>query len=145
MALAEAGVEMFGLVIGSCAVRVHCLPSPRPTQLTIHHQTTLDQNLLVDPTSDETRHPQTSGLLSISCLPAMGTVTNIAFQGDLPPQLLQGVRAPRLSLVTVSQLIFLLMVQGLDLLRSKCEAIHAVAVKALTECEARKEAPANGH
>lgn len=60
-------------------------------------QTTLDTDdnsvtLLIDPTSEEYKHEQSQGLLSIACLPAMGTVTNLSFQGDLSRDAVKQVR-----------------------------------------------------
>ncbi|KAK4054606.1 3'-5'-exoribonuclease [Microbotryomycetes sp. JL221] len=64
-ALAEAGVQMFGLVVGCCAIFSHKTYAP-----------------MLDPTRDEVKHA--AGQVSLSCMPALGTVTNVTMTGTVP-------------------------------------------------------------
>lgn len=69
VALAQAGVEMFGLVIASSAV-------------------IYSDRILLDPTATECDQADDDsdviGLVSLASLPALGTVTNISIQGRIP-------------------------------------------------------------
>ncbi|KZT61699.1 ribosomal protein S5 domain 2-like protein [Calocera cornea HHB12733] len=65
-ALADAGVEMLGLVVGCCAVRVG-LPGTGPRWL--------------DPCEEEQRRAR--GGVGVTCLPALGTVADLWQWGEL--------------------------------------------------------------
>ena len=66
--------------------------------------------LLLDPTSHESL--LASGLISLACLPSLGTITNICLQGVLDASILD--------------LTF-------DALKEACVRVHAVAIQALLE------------
>ncbi|KAM0752520.1 mRNA transport regulator 3 [Meredithblackwellia eburnea MCA 4105] len=62
VALAEAGIQMYGLVIGSSAAFIPSAPTP-----------------LLDPTRDEARFAK--AFVYLACIPALGTVTSTTVQG----------------------------------------------------------------
>jgi len=64
VALAEAGVQMYGLTVGCCA----SLASVDGKLVT-----------LLDPTNAESR--QSQGLITLSCMPALESSTHLAFEG----------------------------------------------------------------
>jgi hypothetical protein len=89
VALAQAGIEMYGLVIGTSAVsrfstalsaqrdtRQAILPPPTTTTHDIYRTP-----LLLDPTATEMKERAT-GLISLACIPAMGTTTNVSMLGE---------------------------------------------------------------
>ncbi|ORY55749.1 mRNA transport regulator 3 [Leucosporidium creatinivorum] len=62
VALAEAGVQMYGLVVGCCAAFVPSSPLP-----------------LLDPTRAEAK--TATAFASLACMPALGTITNVGVSG----------------------------------------------------------------
>ena len=90
VALAEAGVEMFGLVIGSCAVRArseHGKSRPNPLYDYLRRPIALASPksiVLYDPTYEEASLPSAS-LVSLAYIPALGSVTSLNLQGEIPP------------------------------------------------------------
>ncbi|POY73937.1 hypothetical protein BMF94_2979 [Rhodotorula taiwanensis] len=91
VALASAGISMRGLVTGCSAV----LPDSQ-TQAWL------------DPTREEVR--QAKSYISLACIPAMGTVTNLRLSGECPPAILQ---------------------ETLTSAREVCALLHGAAQKAL--------------
>ncbi|BGP09038.1 3'-5'-exoribonuclease [Rhodotorula toruloides] len=71
VALAEAGIPMRGLVTACSAA---LLPAPN------------SKSAILDPTRDEAR--DSSAFVSLACMPALGTVTNIRLSGAVEPDAL---------------------------------------------------------
>lgn len=83
VALAEAGVQMYGLVVGCCAV---CdIP---PSSIFFTDLSTLQAFLpsiatpFLDPTLTEAK--LASAFASVACIPALGTITNVGLSGVVP-------------------------------------------------------------
>jgi len=83
-ALADAGIEMFGMVVSCAAVGLPLDPRIIETYR-VYSQAVIEQEIWLDPDSRESAAAQ--GTVVISGLPALGTVTNIWQAGSLtPPQ-----------------------------------------------------------
>ncbi|KAH8923925.1 ribosomal protein S5 domain 2-like protein [Atractiella rhizophila] len=95
VALAAAGIEMYGLVIG-CSAAFYKSPSL--------------PSYILDPDYEESLI--STGLLTFSCIPALGTVTNIWQRGRVNRKVLT---------------------DALDVCLKTCGEIHKVAAKALLE------------
>lgn len=88
---------MYGLVIGCCAVskffaykfaQLMLLPQAiLPEEQEAMYQTPF----LLDPSADEDSRIA-SGLVSLACIPAMGTVTNLSIQGQISRSATKEVR-----------------------------------------------------
>ncbi|GAA5949175.1 hypothetical protein JCM3765_003320 [Sporobolomyces pararoseus] len=76
VALAEAGIQLYGLTIGLCAASHPSFPSTSP---------------LLDPTRDEAA--ASSSFFSIALMPALGSVTNLRLTGTIDPTTLETVLA----------------------------------------------------
>ena len=88
-ALADAGIEMFGMVVSCSAVG---LP-PHPIIIGTYHvysQAVIEQEIWLDPDSQESAAAQ--GTVVISGLPALGTITNLWQAGSLTPLQIVDVR-----------------------------------------------------
>lgn len=85
---------------------------------------------MLDPTAEEAAlvASECTGILSIACLPALGTVTNLDLSHSIghPPELVQAVRWARSSLALTA-------VRAFDQLREACTQIHGVASAAILE------------
>ncbi|QRW10724.1 mRNA transport regulator 3 [Ceratobasidium sp. AG-Ba] len=90
-ALADAGIEMLGLAISCTSAMV-------------------DGEILVDPSGDEAMAAK--GLVTVTCLPALGTVTNVVQTG----------------LVSADTVI-----QCMNICAKQCEDIHFVVAQSLLE------------
>ncbi|KIY43415.1 ribosomal protein S5 domain 2-like protein [Fistulina hepatica ATCC 64428] len=90
-ALADAGIEMIGLV-SSCAASV------------------VDSGLWLDPTAREAS--VSNGTVILSCLPALGTITNVWQSGSLTP-----VQA----------------IQAIEACQEKCAYLHSIMAQVLLE------------
>lgn len=95
-ALADAGIDMLGLAI-SCTVAINNSPG---SQL----------EALLDPNGQEAEVAQ--GLVTVTCLPALGTVTNVVQSG----------------LVQADD-----MINSMDICIKQCEDIHFVVAQSLLE------------
>ncbi|GAA6005922.1 hypothetical protein JCM11491_004061 [Sporobolomyces phaffii] len=74
VALAEAGIQLYGLTIGLCAASHPAFPATSP---------------LLDPTRDEAF--ASSSFFSIALMPALGSVTNLRLTGTIDPATLETV------------------------------------------------------
>ncbi|KAK9899476.1 ribosomal protein S5 domain 2-like protein [Cystobasidium minutum MCA 4210] len=76
VALAQAGVQMYGFVVGCSAAL-----------------TSIDGTLqpFLDPTYQEAK--QASGIASLACMPAMASATNISFSGSAPRSTVKAIIA----------------------------------------------------
>ncbi|KAI5477528.1 exosome complex component MTR3 [Pseudohyphozyma bogoriensis] len=93
VALASAGIQMVGLVVGCSAAFLPSAPTP-----------------VLDPTRSEAL--SSTAFVSLACIPALGTITNISSRGTIPvPQFEEAVKS----------------------CASVCGDIHSVARQALTE------------
>jgi exosome complex component MTR3 len=89
-ALADAGVEMFGMVVSCSAVGL-----PPNTMITetywVYSQAVIEQEIWLDPDSRESEAAQ--GTVVLSGLPALGTITNSWQAGSLSPPQVVDVRS----------------------------------------------------
>ncbi|CAE6405620.1 unnamed protein product [Rhizoctonia solani] len=95
-ALADAGIDMLGLAVSCTAA--------------INQSTTGNAELLLDPNGQEADAAQ--GLVMVTCLPALGTVTNIIQTGLVHPDE---------------------VIQCMDVCMKQCEDIHFVIAQSLLE------------
>jgi len=102
VALANAGVHMYGLVVSCCANLAEIGDG--------EERTSSKPVVLLDPTHAEAVRSQ--GSLSLSCIPAMASSTNVSFEGLIARHALKDT---------------------LKLLSEKCSQIHGVAAQALLE------------
>lgn len=89
-ALADAGIEMFGLVVSCAAVGLPFHPRTTKTYWA-YSQAVIEQEVWLDPDSQESEAAQ--GTLVISGLPALGTITNSWQAGSLSPLQVVNVRS----------------------------------------------------
>lgn len=85
---------------------------------------------MLDPTAEEASivASEGTGILSIACLPALGTVTNLDLSNSTgyPPELVKAVRLKRRD-------VKLIRAQAFDQLRDACTQIHGVASAAILD------------
>jgi hypothetical protein len=92
-ALADAGIEMLGLVTSCAASTIK--QSGTPT-------------LYLDPTAEESRHA--NGTITLACMPALGTVTNVWQTGTMTSSEAMQVRTTFFVGLEISQQPFLISV-----------------------------------
>jgi exosome complex component MTR3 len=86
-ALADAGIEMLGLVVACSAVGLSVLF--KILMITLEQSTMDTGEIWLDPTASEASLAR--GSLTLACIPALGTVTNIWQTGKLSTQEVQDV------------------------------------------------------
>lgn len=141
VALAEAGVQMRGLVVGCSAVSsVRTIAGfatrPKLTCSTLSDSQAFPPETttpLLDPTLDEVK--QSTSFASIACLPALGTVTHVSVRGVIPTAVFDQVSGPLTSCSTlnITCAYFVSVPQALKQCLDSCGAVHAVAKAALLE------------
>lgn len=101
VALANAGVQMYGLVVSCCAVSQHLPIGGSVVRLIENNlqnlaeigdgeeRTSSKPVVLLDPTHAEAVRSQ--GSLSLSCMPAMASSTNVSFEGLIARHALKDV------------------------------------------------------
>jgi exosome complex component MTR3 len=123
-ALADAGIEMFGLVVSCSAVCVtspHLFPSFHLGQAVVGTETWLD------PTAEEARLSQ--GTLVLSCMPALGSVTSLWESGQMKTEEVLAVGSFTSKICIHTNLSF----ECMEICQERCTDIHSVVAQALLE------------
>ena len=129
-ALADAGFEMFGLVTACSACSYPSPPSPNDMDVDEREAKTSENvEIWLDPTAEESSYA--SGSLVMTCMPALGTVTNVQQTGNMTT-----ATAGKVCVSTVLQGFVgsdARFDQCLDLCLERCVDIHGVMARALLE------------
>jgi exosome complex component MTR3 len=96
-ALADAGIEMFGLVMSCSAVNRTRLSAVNYRQLMKSVQAVVGNEIWLDPVAAESQ--AASATIILACMPALATVTSIWQSGSMKPQDAIAVRYPTLLAV----------------------------------------------
>lgn len=132
-ALADAGFEMFGLVAACSACTFPLSSGPNDMDVDGGEAKTLENvEIWLDPTAEESSHA--SGSLVMTCMPALGTVTNVQQAGVMT--------TATAGKVCICISAFITEFRGLKGVRSdqclglcleQCTDIHGVMAQALLE------------
>lgn len=120
-ALADAGVEMVGLVV-SCAAAV------------------VGKEIWLDPTTEESKRAE--GTVIVSCMPALGSVTNTRQTGQLTVEQTMTVRSP-FFLTSKKGLNTSTSQQCIDRAVNRCTDIHLIVAQALREGTQAQQLPSS--
>lgn len=83
-ALADAGIEMVGLVAACAAVSAYHHPMPLTLLTMAQLQSAVGEDIWLDPTENEVRLGR--GALMLACMPALGSITSVWQSGSILPQ-----------------------------------------------------------
>jgi hypothetical protein len=158
LAMVGGGVEMGGLVVGvsSVSLNVHvryersiCCTWTHPFLRSLSLQAKVGSNLLLDPNSHESL--LASSRITLSCMPALGVVTNVWQTGQVDSEEMmtvstsflcrplrsdkEGLRRSR----SYDPILACLLLQSLETLMGKAKDVHAVVAKSLIEGIEEKE------
>jgi exosome complex component MTR3 len=142
-ALADAGFEMFGLVAAcsACTFPVPSAPNDMDVDVDGGEAKTLeDVEIWLDPSAKESSHA--SGSLVMTCMPALGTVTNVQQIGVMTTATAGKVRISAFYR-KILEAQGVRSVQCLDLCLERCTDIHGVMAQALLEAARAKPAPSD--
>lgn len=98
-ALADAGIEMFGLVASCSAVReLYNRQQPEPKRL----QAVLGNEIRLDPNEEETN--TSDGVVVVACMPALSSITNVWQSGRTTTEVTLRASLLPLSWISASHL-----------------------------------------
>jgi exosome complex component MTR3 len=132
-ALADAGIEMLGLVMSCTAVSTIMLRSRQSHSLRLV-QSLVEQEAWLDPTEDEVKVGR--GTLTLACMPALGTITSVSQNGRMAPDVCIQVSY---SLRCQAQVLTWMYLQSMEACQTICTDIHTVVAQSLLEGQNSKE------
>jgi len=130
-ALADAGIDMIGLVVSCSGVSVF---APRLQILfdtdDLSVKSIVGKEVWLDPTQKEMQ--VSKGCLVLSCMPALGTVTSVWQSGQMKPQeLLQVIKHLNFPFLLKSNLTQI--TKCMDACQERCIDVHSIVAQALLD------------
>lgn len=126
-ALADAGIEMLGLVISCAAVSQPTIHVYSLVRALMKMQTLIGEEIWLDPNHDEAAAG--AGTLVLACMPALNVVTNVWQNGTMSPK--QGLEVSFPQRRVRRLLISFSGQQCMAACQERCATIHSIVSQSL--------------